>query len=110
MCDDGSPALTNNRWMRYLFRLADIDNIVNDVASIFLKGIVHRTIERAPRAVIVDSKPPSHVDELHRMPHLRQLRIEPCAFAHSSLDYADIRDLRSNVEMDQHQRVGHTLA
>src|ERR1700676_1642745 len=102
MRHDGPSSLANNGRMSHFLGIANVDDVINHVSGVFMQGIVHRAVRRRPRSIVIDSQAAAYVDELHRMTHLRELRIKARSLPDGPLDYADISDLRSDMEMHQH--------
>ena len=82
---------------------------IDAVVDVFLYGIVHRTLGVArPRAVIVHTQSATAIHELNIKAHAMELHVELCGFAECRRDSANLRNLRTDMEMDKFQTVAHT--
>ncbi len=112
--DDGPPRLGDDVRVRDLLVVADVGDVVDDVARVLVDGVVHRRVEGGARAVVVDGEAAAHVEVLDGVPHLPELGVVARRLAHRALDDQDVRHLRADVEVQQlegraHPRVLHDL-
>ena len=83
---------------------------IDTVVDILLDRVVDTTLTgRRTCAVVVDTQTTAAVDEVNVIAHLMQLHIELRGFAQSRLDTTDLRNLRTDMEMDESQTVFHIL-
>ena len=96
--------------MRKIVLVGGFHEGVDTVVDIFLDGIVDRALARwRARSVVVDAESTTAVHEVHVISHLMQLDIELRSLAESRLDAANLRNLRTDMEMDESQAVAHVL-
>src|SRR5206468_11614859 len=108
MRDSSTPALADDRRMPDAFGVAYIHDVPDDVVRVFLERIIGRTIEVAPRSVVIDAEPAAHIEIPKFVPKFGQLCVISCAFAHCALDRRNIGHLRSVVEMNQFKAMRQT--
>ncbi len=84
---------------------AGIANRPDDVIGIFVQAIVHRTVGLRAGTFIIHAQTAAHVETLNIHAQLMQLNIETRGLAHAGRDIANVRHLRSQVEVQQLQTV-----
>ncbi|CGY00982.1 Uncharacterised protein [Salmonella enterica subsp. enterica serovar Typhi] len=84
---------------------AGIANRPDDVIGIFVQAIVHRTVGLRAGTFIIHAQTAAHVEALDINAQLMQLNIETRGLAHAGRDIANVRHLRSQVEVQQLQTV-----
>ena len=81
---------------------------VDAVVDVFLNGVVDRALAAArPRAVVVDAKSASAIDEVDVVAHVVEVDVVLCGFAQGGLNAAYFRDLAADMEVDEVQAVAH---
>ena len=96
--------------MRQTVLVGSINEGVDTVVDVFLDGVVDGALAGGrARAVVVDTQSATAVDELHVDAHLMQLDVELRRLAQGGLYAAYLRNLRTNVEVDELQAVEHLL-
>src|SRR5258707_15255331 len=99
MSNDSPTTFADDGRMRYFLGVANIHDIVNDIACVLLQCVVHRAVEGGTRAVIIDAQSTTNVEELHRMTHFCQLGKESRCLSYRTLNDPNIRNLRTDMEM-----------
>ena len=107
---DGASAFADQHRMRNFFFVADFLHGANDVAGVFVERIVDRAVEGGARSVVVDAESASNIEVAEFVTELLQFGVKPRSLAHGAFDRADVGNLRSDVEMDKLEAVGHALA
>ncbi len=97
-----ASALRDQVRHRHLGLAARLRHRVDDVVGVLLERVVHaRVALRRSRAVVIDAEPTAHVDvrELHA--HFTQFDVKAGNFLQPGLDEPDVRDLRTEMEVDE---------
>ena len=108
--DQRAPALADDDGVGDFLRVADVHDVIDDVARVLAEGVIGGTVEGGSRAVVIDPEAAAHVEVAERVAHLGHLRVEAGGLAHGALDGADVGNLGADVEMDQLQAMGEALA
>ena len=107
---NSASALSNDRRVRNIRFIANVLNVVNNVARVLLQRVIHAGFEVRLRAIIINAQAAANVQHLQTRPNLFQINIDPGTFNHGRFNLADVRNLASQVEMQQLQRVFHAAA
>ena len=96
--------------MRNLIGIGSLHKRIHAVVHILLNGIIHRTLAVArTAAVIIHTQSTATIHKLHAIAHLMQLHIEHARLAQRILNAAYLRDLATDVEMDEFQALLHAI-
>lgn len=76
-----------------------ITNRPDDVVGVFIEAVVHRTVGLRTGAFIVHAQTAADVEALNIDAQLVQLNIETRGFTNACRDIANIRHLRTEVEV-----------
>jgi hypothetical protein len=99
--DDGAAGLADNVRHVDVGGRADLADVEDHVAGVFLHRVVHRGLEVRARAVVVDAEAAADVEVAHGEAHLRELAVEPRRLDDGVLDRDDVRHLRTDMEVDE---------
>ena len=102
----GSSAFTDQIRVGNLFLAADFRNGADDIPRIFRQGVVHRAFGIGTRTVVIDGQSPSHIEVGGFESEVMELSVKTGGFPHGSTEGQNIRDLRSNMEMEHLQSFG----
>jgi hypothetical protein len=98
--DRASPFVHDGR-MRDAFGIAHVHNVPDDVVRVFLKGIIRRAVEIAPRSIVINSEPAADVEIAKLMAELAKLRVVTGRFAHRPFNRGNVRHLRPDMKMNE---------
>src|ERR1043166_6708341 len=101
MGDNGASALADDVRVRHLLCVANVSDIINDVVGIFLERVVRRAVKGRQTAVVIDAQSSTDVDILNCEAHFKELGVEARGFLDRLLNRQDVRDLGTDVEMEQ---------
>src|SRR5258706_4962198 len=93
--------------MRHSRLVAHRLNVVDDVVGVLLERVVHARLKVRLRAVVVDAESAADVEVLEASAKLRHLRVATSRFVQRAFDDADVRDLATEMEMEQLEAVLH---
>ena len=91
--DDEAAALAHDHGMLDLLGVADLHDVVDDVAGVFVQAVVARAVEAGTGAVVVDTESAADVEVAERVPHFTELRVEAGGLAGGAADRLDIGHL-----------------
>ena len=91
--------------MRNVLVIAHLLDDVDDVVGKFLRAVIGRRVESGFRTIIVDRHAPADIEQVDRHFHLMDLGVDARGFFHRVLDALDVRQLRSDVKVQQPQHV-----
>ena len=90
--------------------VAHIHESVNGIVGILLNRIVHRVARNAvARTIIVHAQTAANIHKIEVKSHGSELHIELRSLAKRILDAANLRDLATDMEVNQLQAVGHLM-
>ena len=92
-----------------LLRVADLHDVVDDVAGVLVQGVVTRAVEARARSIIVDAETSPHVEVAEGVAHLAELRVKARRLARGTADRLDVGHLGSDMVMEQDKGVGNPL-
>ena len=105
-----TATLGNQVGMGNAIAVSGIDEGVDTVVDILLYGVVDTTLAGGrARAVIVNAQTTATVHKVYIIAHLVQLNIELRSLAQGCLNTTNLRNLASDMEMNQAQAVAHIL-
>ena len=96
--------------MRNVVLIGCLDEGVDYVVDVFLHTVVDRTFRVGrTRAVVVDPKTATAVDELNIEAHFAELHIVLCHLAEGDADESDFGDLAADMEVNEAEAVAESL-
>ena len=107
--DDEATALAHDHGMLDLLRVADLHDVVDDVAGVFVQAVVARAVEAGTGSIVVHAESAADVEVAERVTHLAELRVEAGGLAGGAADRLDVGNLGSDMVMEQDERVGDSL-
>ena len=99
----------NDVRVRHVAVFAGFVHGVHHVVRVFLDGVVHRARVGTAGAVVIHTETAAHVHEFKAHAHLANLHVELRDFAQARFDVADVRNLATQVEVDELHAVFHLL-
>ncbi len=105
--DHGAAALGDDRRVRHLGVVADVHHPVDDVAGVLAQGVVHRRLEVALAAVVVDAEAAADVEVAQAGAHARQPDVDVGELVDAVLDVLDVVDLAAHVAVQQLEAARH---
>src|SRR4051812_34538551 len=87
--------------MRHFLGVTDIGNVIDDIVGVFLEGVIGRTIEGGPAAVVIDTQTTPHIEEFDLEAHFKELGVKAGGFLDGAFNNENIRHLRADVKVKQ---------
>ncbi len=106
---DCATALAHDRRVRNAGVVAQALHVVNDVVGVFLQRVVGARFKVGLRAVVVDAEAAADVDVFETRPAAMELDVHAGRFVERLFDVADVRDLASEMEVQELEAVLHSL-
>ena len=101
--DDGATGLADDVGHGDTGLGADVADIGDHVAGVFLHRVVHGALKVRPGAIVVDAETAADVEVAHGEAHFVELAIEAGRFDDGVLDRDDVRHLGADVEVHEAQ-------
>ena len=98
---DRTTRFGNHRRVRQAVLFARIANRPDDVVGIFVQAVVHRAVGLRAGTFVVHAQAAAHVEALNVHAKLVQLNVETGGFTHAGGNIANVRHLRTEVEVQQ---------
>src|SRR6266699_1014549 len=95
--------------MRHFLSVADVGDVIHDVVSVLLEGVVGGADESRAAAVVIHAQPAADVQKFDLEPHLEQLGVKSRRFLDGFFDDQNVGHLRADVEMQQFETVPQIL-
>ena len=99
--DDGAAAFADDDGVGDLFGVADVHDIVDDIASVLLEGVIGGGIEGGAGAIVIDAEATADIDVAEFVAHFEHFGVETRGLADGAFDGADVGDLGADVEVDE---------
>src|SRR6185503_1168276 len=103
----GAAALGDDRRVRHVGVVADVHHPVNDVAGVLAQRVVHRRLEVALAAVVVDAQAAADVEVAQAGAHAGELDVDVGELVDAVLDVLDVVDLAAHVAVQQLEAARH---